>query len=119
MRVAHHHVGAAVDQLAHIVVGPAVERLDRERPAADRAADRVGARQCEFRWQIGHSGCRLGRPIHHEQVEAAALRQFGESAHALGRHSAAGLRDVPQVAQIGGLEADTLEQFEGIGHTRK
>ena len=40
VRVAHHHVGPAVDQLADIVVGPSVERLDGERSAGDRSADR-------------------------------------------------------------------------------
>ena len=114
--VAHHHVGAAVDQLADVVVVPRVARFDRERSAGDRPADRGRVRRGELRWQIGHSGGGLGRPIHHEQVPALSLPEFGESPHALGRHPAAGLRDVPQVRQIEGLCADTLEQFERVGH---
>ncbi len=119
VRVAHHHVGAAVDELADVVVGPTFQWLDRERSAADRPADCIRPGQHEFWWQKGHSGGRLGCAVHHEQLETLILREFGESAHALRWHSAAGLRHVAQVGQARGVEANALEQFEGVRHARE
>ncbi len=97
MCVAHHHVGAAVHQLADAFVIPRVARFDRERSAGDRPADRGRVRRGELRWKIGHSGGGFRRPIHHEQVPALLSAQVGESPHTLRWHPAAGLGDVPQM----------------------
>ncbi len=45
VRIAHHHVGAAVHQLADVFVVPPVARFDRERSAGYRPADRSRMRR--------------------------------------------------------------------------
>ena len=80
--VAHHHVGPVVHQLADVGIRPSVERLDAEGAAGDRPADRRGARLREIRRQVGHSGGRLRRAVHDEQLPALAFAERGDAAHA-------------------------------------
>ena len=73
----------------------------------------------KIRWQIRHSGGRLRLPVHDEQVPSLASAQLGIRADAIGRQLSAGLRDVPQVVKIQLFEPDTVEQIEGVRHTRE
>ena len=116
LRVAHHHVGAAVDELAHAV---GVGLVDLERAPGDRHADRVGVGGGQRRRQVGHARRGLGLPVHHEQVEPAPPSELGQVADALGGHPAARLGEVAQRGERHVVEADAVEQVEGVGHARQ
>ena len=117
VRVAHHHVGSAVDQFADVGSGhPSSGSSVNEPPGIGRPIE-AGCDCGEFRWQVGHSGGRLGGAVHDEQLPArCAAPSCGEAAHAVGWQPAAGLGDVAQIGQVDAVEADPLEQLEGVGH---
>ncbi len=122
--VAEHHVGALVDELTDLdAVGGRQrqlgQRLQRERPAGDREADRRRRRGGEVGREVGHPGGGLGLAVHHEQVPPTTAAEVGVLPHPVGREPPPGLGQVAQRRQVQVGEPDPVEQVERVGHRRE
>ncbi len=80
--VAHHHVGAGVDQLADAGLVGLGHGFEAERAAGHGHPDRGGPGRGELRRQVRHARGRLGLAVHDEQLEPVAAAELGVRPHA-------------------------------------
>ncbi len=114
LRISEHDVPAVVHELTGVGVVHPVHLLDGERATGNRSSDRAGMGQRALRWQVRHPRRRLGRPIHHDQVEAVALTQLAVAPDVVGSHSPTCLRHVAQARHEHLGEADPVQQLERV-----
>ena len=107
--VAEHDVRSGVDQLS--VVDPQVA-------AGHGNADRLGPGVREVRREVRHPSRRLGRAVHHEEVEAVDPSALGPLLDPRRRERPTGLGDPAQPVEAGQLPADEVGLLEELERVR-